>query len=102
MLSDRDIIRAISPFLGTIVEQARDAHTLLRPVIQIATFHPVTVHRSASIYEATALLLDRGISCLPVVDDAGRIVGIVTSTDLMRGMLSCRLPAASRSLADVA
>ncbi|MFA7295971.1 MAG: CBS domain-containing protein [Dehalococcoidia bacterium] len=102
VVSDRDIIRALSPFLGTIVEQARDQHTLLRPVLHVATFHPVTVHRSASIYEAAATLLERGISCLPVVDDMGRIVGIVTSSDLMRGMLSCRLPATGPTLADVA
>lgn len=102
VVSDRDIIRALSPFLGTIVEQPRDQHTLLRPVLQVATFHPVTVHRTASIYEAAATLLDRGISCLPVIDDWGRITGIVTSSDLMRGMLSCRLPATGPTLADVA
>lgn len=102
VVSDRDIIRALSPFLGTIVEQPRDQHTLLRPVLQVATFHPVTVHRGASIYEAAATLLDRGISCLPVVDDAARIIGIVTSSDLMRGMLSCALPTTGPTLADVA
>lgn len=102
VLSDRDIIRSLSPFLGTIAEQPRDTYTLFRPVMQIATFHPVTVHRAASIYEAAATLLDRSISCLPVVDDAGAIVGIVTSSDLMRGMLNCRIPVPAATLADVA
>jgi acetoin utilization protein AcuB len=102
VVSDRDILRALSPFLGTIVELPRDQHTLLRPVLQVATFHPISVHRTASIYEAAAVLLDRGISCLPVVDDWGRITGIVTSSDLMRGMLSCRLPDTGPMLMDVA
>lgn len=102
VLSDRDIIRSLSPFLGTIAEQPRDTYTLFRPVMQIATFHPVTMHRGASIYEAASTLLDRSISCLPVVDDTGAIVGIVTSSDLMRGMLNCRIPVPGATLADVA
>ena len=102
VVSDRDIIRSLSPFLGTIAEQPRDTYTMFRPVMQIATFHPVTVHRAASIYEAAATLLDRGISCLPVVGDDGTVIGIVTSSNLMRGMLSCRVPAPGATLADVA
>ena len=102
IVSDRDIMRSISPFLGTIGEQPRDAHTLLRPVMQVATYRPITVHRTASIYEAAAILLERGISCLPVIDNTGGIIGIVTSSDLMRGMLSCSLPQQGPTLADVA
>ncbi len=48
------------------------------------------------IEEAAALLLDRGVSCLPVRDDAGEVIGIVTSRDLLRGMVSCALPRPAR------
>ena len=92
VVSDRDVLRAISPFLGTIGEQPRDSDTLLKPVFQVATYHPITIGTEASVLEAAAMLIDRHISCLPVVDERGLVVGIVTSNDLMRGMLACALP----------
>jgi CBS domain-containing protein len=44
------------------------------------------------IEDAASLLLDRAVSCLPVRGGAGEIVGVVTSHDLLRGMLTCLLP----------
>jgi CBS domain-containing protein len=45
---------------------------------------PVTVRATDTIARAIALMLDRGISGLPVVDAAGALVGIVTEGDLLR------------------
>ncbi len=87
VISDRDVLRALSPFLGTIGEQTRDTRTLLKPVYQLATYHPVTVRDDATVAEASALMLNHEISCLPVLDAGGRLVGVVTTRDLMRGML---------------
>lgn len=42
----------------------------------------VTVRRTTPIFEADKTLTDGGFSALPVVDDDGRLVGIVTQTDL--------------------
>ena len=44
----------------------------------------VTVKPGSSIQEAAKLLLERRISALPVVDDKGKVVGIVSEGDLMR------------------
>lgn len=38
----------------------------------------VTIHRDAPIKEAIELLLERGISGMPVVDDENRLVGVIT------------------------
>ena len=43
----------------------------------------VTVGPSASVKEAAKLLLERGISAVPVVDDQGKVVGIVSEGDLL-------------------
>ncbi|MEW5704361.1 MAG: CBS domain-containing protein [Pseudomonadota bacterium] len=43
----------------------------------------ITVKPYASVKEAATLFLDRGISAVPVVDDAGRLVGIVSEGDLI-------------------
>jgi CBS domain-containing protein len=44
----------------------------------------VTVPAAAPIVEAAKILLDHGISGAPVVDDEGRLVGMVTEGDLFR------------------
>ena len=41
----------------------------------------VTIRPDATIGEAARLMLERGTSCLPVVDDQDHLVGILTHTD---------------------
>lgn len=50
----------------------------------IMTAHPVTVRPQTSVMEAVQLMLQKQFSGLPVVDDQGTIVGIVTEGDLLR------------------
>src|ERR1700726_1172840 len=44
----------------------------------------VTVRRGGSIAGAIRLMLDNRVSGLPVLDDEGKVVGIVTEGDLLR------------------
>jgi CBS domain-containing protein len=44
----------------------------------------ITVLPETSVSDAAKVLLDRGISAVPVVDQDGRLVGIVSEGDLMR------------------
>jgi CBS domain-containing protein len=48
------------------------------------TTPPVTIRSARPVHEAAALMLDRGVNRLPVVDAHGRLVGIVTRADLVR------------------
>lgn len=50
---------------------------------EIMTKDVITVGPKASVHEAARLLADHGISGLPVVDDDGRVVGIVSEGDLI-------------------
>lgn len=45
----------------------------------------VTVTPDSSILDAARLMLDHKISGLPVVDDGGHVVGIISEHDLLRG-----------------
>ena len=45
----------------------------------------VTVHPDAQITTAARLLLGHDVTALPVVDRDGRLVGIVSRSDLIRG-----------------
>jgi CBS-domain-containing membrane protein len=51
----------------------------------VMTRDVVAVRRGASILEAIRLMLDNRVSGLPVLDDSGKIIGILTEGDLLRG-----------------
>ena len=83
VISDRDVLKALSPFLNTPAEQARDLATLDKRAHQIMSRKPATVTKDASAKDAVRLMFQKNISCLPVMSSDGRIEGIVTRKDLL-------------------
>lgn len=83
VISDRDVLRALSPFFDTLSEEHGEAKTLEVPAIEVMRTDPLTVEPDTAIEEAARILLDNEISSLPVVD-AGALVGIVTTKDLLQ------------------
>jgi CBS domain-containing protein len=49
----------------------------------LMTTNPISLCEDAYVSEAVRLLTDRGISAAPVINDAGRPVGVVSRTDLL-------------------
>ena len=43
---------------------------------------PITLNAEATIGEAARTMLEHRISGLPVVDEAGKLVGIITESDI--------------------
>lgn len=54
------------------------------PVRSVMTPDPVTLTEDALAFEALLEMVSRDVHHLPVVDDTGRAVGLVTTTDLVR------------------
>jgi len=88
VISDRDVLANISPFAGTINERTADANSLLRKAHQVMTRNPETTGRDEKVERAALVMLHARISCLPVVDDRRRLLGIVTMRDVMRWCLN--------------
>jgi acetoin utilization protein AcuB len=86
IISDRDLLRTISPFVGGQSERPMDAATLKRHAHQIMTRQPITATPDEPIEEAAQRMLEKRISCLPVVDPDGKLLGIVTWRDMLRGL----------------
>ena len=84
IISDRDLFKALSPFLNTAAEQNRDLTTLRKRVHQIMSRKLITVTEDADVDETARLMVRENISCLPVMSSDGQIEGIVTRTDLLR------------------
>ncbi len=66
--------KAVGNRLILVVETAGD----------LMTPNPVSIHEGATLREAAAMLTDREISAAPVIDDAGRPVGVLSRADLVR------------------
>jgi acetoin utilization protein AcuB len=89
VISDRDLLKALSPRIGTPNETERDRTTLNRRAHQIMTRRPVTVPRDWGVDAAARRMLEANVSSLPVVATDGDdvLVGIVTWKDLLRALL---------------
>ncbi len=83
VISDRDLLKASSPFLNTHSEQNRDIATLKKRAHQIMSRKPITITKEASAEDAVRLILRENVSCLPVISSDGQIEGIVTWRDLL-------------------
>jgi CBS domain-containing protein len=65
-------------------EHPMDTKQLL--VGDVMTLDPIVVRVDASIEEAAGLLHANSITGLPVVDGAGKLVGVISQTDLLAVM----------------
>ncbi len=70
--------------LARAVEEARTKPLDTIPVEEFMTPNPVTVKEGQQLKAAARIMLEKNISGLPVVDDEGRLVGIITKTDIVR------------------
>lgn len=50
----------------------------------LMTINPVTVNPETTLADAARIMLDRHFSGLPVVEQSGRLVGVITEGDLLR------------------
>jgi acetoin utilization protein AcuB len=88
VVSDRDLLKALSPYVGSATENARDIATLNKRVHQIMSRNLITVHPDASIPEAIKLFLEQRISCIPVIDEGLKPVGILSWRDILKTLLA--------------
>ena len=88
VISDRDLLKALSPNIGTASETAGDAATLNKRVHQIMTRKPVTLGPDAGLFDAIEVFNKHSISCIPIVDDKSKPVGILSWRDILRALSS--------------
>ena len=87
IISDRDFFKAISPFVNTLSETNRDRATLDKRAHQIMSHYPLTVLKSCPIEKAAKMMLERGVSCLPITNADHMVEGILTWKDLFKVFL---------------
>jgi acetoin utilization protein AcuB len=93
IISDRDVLRYL-PFLrpgadsfhDRLFDIAPNNAALKQTVRDIIKREVISVEPGCDFYTAVRMLYEKHISCLPVTDEEKKPVGIVTVTDVMRGL----------------
>ncbi len=66
--------------IAPTVKKTSLAHATAEDLMSV---NPVSLYQGVSIQEAIALLTDRGFGAAPVIDDAGRPVGVLSRGDIL-------------------
>ncbi len=75
ILTEGDIVRRVV---------ARGLDPSQTPVEAVMTKNPITIFEDADLAAAAELMREKGVGHLPVVNEEGRLVGIITRSDIVR------------------
>ena len=101
ILSDRDI-RTVMPSPLTVADAERAAFLERTPVSQVMTADVITTGPNDTVEDAAKLLIRNRVGCLPVVDAHGRLLGILTESDILRAFVEVLTAAGPSSRLEVA
>ena len=87
IISDRDV-RDASPSKATTLDMY-EMHYLLAELKakNIMTAKPITVKPTDTVEQAALIMLDNKVGGLPVVDDNGKLVGIISDHDVFKALV---------------
>ena len=78
-------------YLGSVTHwEARIRQSVASTVVASMCSEPITVSPDADAHDAGHLISEHGHNRLPVVDDEGRLVGVVTRVDVLEALLEDR------------
>jgi len=83
VVSERDLLRASLSNLSAFGTEQRRAFLQAVEIKRVMSTPPIVIDADASVVEAAAVMLDRRIGCLPVLDGE-KLVGMLTETDVLR------------------
>jgi CBS domain-containing protein len=87
IITERDVLRCSPSLLSEITQDEYNAIFENTPIARVMTRDPTSVQPDAPIRDAVALMMDRKMGCLPVVEN-GRLVGILTRSDLLTVLMN--------------
>jgi acetoin utilization protein AcuB len=88
IISDRDV-KAASPSKATSLD-AHEMYYLLSElkIKDVMTAAPVTLSPLDTVEDAALLMLEHGFGGLPVVEEGGKLVGIISDSDVFKVLVS--------------
>ena len=87
VITEKDVLYA-SPSPATSLSIHEMAYLLSKlKVKDLMTRDVVTITEDTTVEEAARLMVDQDLSCLPVINASGKLVGIVSKSDMFRILL---------------
>ena len=87
VVSDRDIKKIMSPFIGSKFEKPQDKATLLVKIEGVMSKKVESCSSEATLKNCIELMLQKVIHSVPIINEEGKLVGIVTATDVLKKFL---------------
>lgn len=87
--------RRVQGFIDAVDLLDEDEET---PIFTIMSTDLLVAHPEMKITDAARVILRSGIQRLPVVDDAGKLIGIISNTDVIRSQIERATPEKARKL----
>lgn len=83
IITERDVKQFAPSLLSGVTPEEYNQVMESTPISRVMTREPLTLRPDQSVFEAANLLYTKRIGCLPVADK-GELLGIVTTTDMLR------------------
>ncbi len=95
VLDSHDKVVGVVARVDLVEAAGRPGNPRLVPVYDVMHRPPLTIRPDADLAEAVQIMRDKHIHSLPVIDDAGKLCGIVTDSDLLGALSGTRMPVQS-------
>ena len=83
VISERDLLKAISPNIELPSANVKDLATLNKRIFQIASKKVISIYQFSSFSDAVRIFKENKVSCLPVINSNNIPVGIITWRDVI-------------------
>lgn len=86
IITDKCILKNLSPFINTQVEDKKDRYTLNRKARQIMSVDAVKLPVSVSVRDVARAMIDHNFSLITIVsdDDTREVLGVISWKDVLR------------------
>lgn len=88
IVSDRDVLKHLSPFTDTKLESEKDRFAANLPASRIMKTDVITVSDSLSLREVARIMLDNNVELVPVIDDHDMVAGVTSWKDILRFLIN--------------
>jgi len=84
IISDRDLLKSLTPSLGTVAETLHDISILNKKAHQIMSRQLITLGPDSTIKDAINIFNQHDISCIPIIDKDKKAIGVVSWRDIIK------------------
>lgn len=86
VISDRDLLKSISPNIDSVVATTKDLASLNKKAHQIMTRQLICLNEDSTAKEAIDIFNQNKISCIPIINNDNKPVGILSWRDIMQAL----------------